>query len=518
MKLRIHLSIMQPAGYLHSLGFLDQARYVRYQMRRLGAEVSIGKNRLREDSVNIIFGAHLGFPAELKQRYTCVFFNLEQLGEGGAPVSRDYLNLLASSAVLDYDERNLAAYGCRPGAVPVMPFLAAPYLVREDNLAIEDRPIDLLFFGSMNERRSAMIDRIEACGWRVALFDRPLYGEERDHFIRQSKAIFNCHFYETSRFEQARAFHALSLGTPVVSERTVRTRPPAAFEQAVTWLVDGRLETFFQKEFMSSAWLADAERQLKHFATRDPLAHWQVAHEYCRAIFEMGPCVPPKVWQPTRIRLSMGDEDGYLPGWLNISAKAAAQPDLVLDFSQPLRLPLRALTCGGGRVLMEGHSVETMALKLDVVQLRRGQQLMRNCLDLLQPDGRLALELEFPAGMTADLASRTEVNVFWAEVAWTSLAFKPWQLGGGNSKFELVDMTFVDGQSQACSASIARGMRMEWVKTETTPHERCMNRVSRPDFGGVPEDAVAWEFPEEPAQMRLSGDLNTESHEAASHE
>ena len=128
MATRIHLCIMQPAGYIHSQGFLDQARYARYQFRRMGAEVTIGKNRLREDSINIVFGAHLGFSASLKQRYTCVFFNLEQLGEGGASVTKDYLDLLGASAVIDYDERNLAAYGCKSGDVPVVSFQWAPYL------------------------------------------------------------------------------------------------------------------------------------------------------------------------------------------------------------------------------------------------------------------------------------------------------------------------------------------------------------------------------------------------------
>ena len=126
MSSKIHLSIIQPAGYIHSQGFLDQARYARYQFRRLGAQVTIGKNRLREDSVNIVFGAHLGFDAALKQRYTCVFLNLEQLGEGGAQVSHSYLDLLRSSAVIDYDERNLAAYGCKPGSVPVVSFSRPP--------------------------------------------------------------------------------------------------------------------------------------------------------------------------------------------------------------------------------------------------------------------------------------------------------------------------------------------------------------------------------------------------------
>ena len=146
MTHRIHLSIVQPAGYVHSQGFLDQARYARYQLRRLGAEVTIGKNRLREDAVNIIFGAHLGFAAELRQRHTCVFFNLEQLGEGGARVSQAYMDLLGSSAVIDYDARNLAAYGCQPGDVPVVSFQYAPYLAGSPALPLQGE-IDIVGAG-----------------------------------------------------------------------------------------------------------------------------------------------------------------------------------------------------------------------------------------------------------------------------------------------------------------------------------------------------------------------------------
>ena len=65
----IHIVILQPQGYVHSLGFVDHARYFRYQFRRLGAEVSLAKNRLREDAVNLVFGAHLGFPSELLERH-----------------------------------------------------------------------------------------------------------------------------------------------------------------------------------------------------------------------------------------------------------------------------------------------------------------------------------------------------------------------------------------------------------------------------------------------------------------
>ena len=106
----IHLCIQQPAGYVHSLGLLDPARYFRYQFRRLGATVTMAKNRLRHDAVNFVFGAHLGFDAGLRARHACVFVNLEQLGDGGAQVSAAYLALLASSAVVDYDAANRVAY------------------------------------------------------------------------------------------------------------------------------------------------------------------------------------------------------------------------------------------------------------------------------------------------------------------------------------------------------------------------------------------------------------------------
>ena len=156
----IHLCIVQPAGYVHSLGFLDQARHFRFQFRRHGATVSMAKNRLHHGAINFVFGAHLGFDAEMKKRYSCVFVNLEQIGQGGAAVSADYLKLLTNSAVVDYDADNVAGYTSDADSVPLVPFVYSPYLTPAASMPLEDRPIDLLFFGSMNARRQAWIERI----------------------------------------------------------------------------------------------------------------------------------------------------------------------------------------------------------------------------------------------------------------------------------------------------------------------------------------------------------------------
>lgn len=483
MNLRIHLSVMQPPGYVHSQGFLDQARFARYQFRQLGAEVTIGKNRLREDSINIVFGAHLGFNAELKQRFTCVFFNLEQLGDGGANVSQNYLNLLRSSAVIDYDERNLAAYGCQSGGVPVVSFLHAPYLSSEPVLPLQDRPIDLLFFGSINEKRKAILSRIEACGWSVSLFDHPLYGDERDHFIRQAKAVFNCHFYESSRFEQARAFHTLSLGTPLISERTARTAPPLAFEEAVTWVSDDQLESFFQNEFMSQAWVQRAQDQLQHFSSTDPQSQWKVAQHYCQSLLSTEDGAS-KIWRPSLMNLGSGKD--YKMGWLNVDILERAQPDLVLDLGQPITLPISTKTLGGGHILIEESSLNGIYANNVLEHVPDLPCLMTNLLTLLKEGGELELEVPYEKAMTAwqDPTHLRAMN----QNSWLYYTSWFWYLGWFEHRFEIRNFQWLDTRLNPCQEEYASFMKVKLKKISTTPHERSVARTMRPDFGGIDTD------------------------------
>jgi len=173
---RIHLCLVQPPGYLHSMALLDAAQYLQHQFRRLGARVTLLKNRLVHDAVNVVFGAHLGFDLAQCRTHTCVFVNLEQLGERGAALPPAYLDLLRQSVVIDYDAGNLAAYGGRADEVPLLQFGIGGHVEALDAIPLEERPIDLLFFGSMNERRQALIRRIEATGRSV---------EEASHQVRK---------------------------------------------------------------------------------------------------------------------------------------------------------------------------------------------------------------------------------------------------------------------------------------------------------------------------------------------
>lgn len=491
----VHIAIMQPLGYVHSLVFLDTARYVRWQLRRLGAEVSLAKNRLREDAINIVFGAHLGFPPAWRRRHACLFFNLEQLGAGGASVSPEYLQLLRGSAVIDYDAGNVAAYASDPQDVPLVPFLHAPYLQPEQSPPLEDRPIDLLFFGSMNPRRRAFIERVEASGRQVAMFDHPVYGAERDAFIRQAKAVLNCHFYESSRFEQVRAFHCLSLGTPVISERNAATRPADAFDDAVFWLPEHDIERFFREDFATPAFFDAARNRLAGWQAHDPVEAYadllafgigyQQAHARTR---------PTEPWRPKEVNLGSGKD--YKPGWLNIDILDRAEPDVVLDLGQPVQWPQTLPTRFGGTVQLEAGSVERLYANNVLEHVPDLPTLMTNALALLKDGGEFEIEVPYEKALTA-WQDPTHVRAM-NENSWVYYTDWFWYLGWFEHRFEVAQSSWLDAHLKPCGQDKAAFMRITLRKIATTLRERTVARTMRPDFGGI-EDDLPWSADDESA-------------------
>ena len=482
----VHICIVQPVGYVHSLGFVDQARHFRYQFRRLGATVSIAKNRLRHDAINLVFGAHLGFDATLRKRYSCLFVNLEQLGAGGASVSAAYLELLRSSAVVDYDAANVPAYAAQVDEVCVVPLLYSPYLAGEAGLPLQDRPIDLLFFGSLNERRQKLMAEVEAQGYGISVFDAPLYGPERDHFIGQAKAVLNCHFYESSRFEQARVSHCLSLGTPVISERGAHTLPHAGFEDAVFWFDTSNVADFFKTRFATPAFYEQARTKLLGFAGTDGIeAYADLLGFACgyRQTHARGMLAQP--WRPSRVNLGSGKD--YKAGWLNLDVIAQAEPDLLLDLGQPIELPLRAKGVSCGEVVLEAASLDQIYANNVLEHVPDLPRLMGNCLALLKTGGELQIEVPYEHASTA-WQDPTHVRAM-NEQSWLYYTDWFWYLGWFEHRFAIGASSYLDLGLKECSRENAAFMRLALQKVETTPQERTTARAFQVDLR-LPEDEV----------------------------
>ena len=464
----IHLCIVQPAGHEQALGLLDPARYFRYHFRRLGARVSLSKNRLRHDAVNFVFGAHLGFDERQLERHPCVLVNLLQFGADGQDALpadfTDYVALLSRSAVVDGDPTNLPVYAAQPDRVPLVPFVHAPYLAEDAEgvpLPIDGRPIELLHLGEFSAAAQDFVARIEACGVPVSVLDQPLYGAERDAFVRQARAVLLCDAHGSGHVDPVLLAHCLSLGTPVVLQRTAATRVPGYIEQAVSWVDEATLGEFFSREFGTPAWVERTRQQHAHFEQLDPAqAMADILVHACAVGLTHLHRRDPKPWQPTRLHLGAGT--GYRSGWLNIEACARSEPDLVLDPAQPLALPLSTVSPLCGPLRLEAGQIDEILLPATLTRGADLPVLLSNCLALLREDGLLLIEHD--AGARADI--------------WSACADRFWQLGWFEHRLEILADT--DGETPGL-------LRLR--KIATTPRERTLARRMTSDCH-LPEDAV----------------------------
>jgi SAM-dependent methyltransferase len=491
----VNLSIVQRPGDAHALGFLDQARYLRHHLGRLGFACQLSKNRLYRDRLNIVLGAHNGFDPKLADLFPCVILNLEQIGRGGAALPGAYLELLASVPSFDYDPANQAAYNAAL-AGPCVPILDAPYLrAGRAQRPLRDRPLDLLFFGSINERRRHLIGQIEAAGCRIAMFDHPLYGPERDEIILQAKAVLNLHYYETARLEQTRIAHCLSLGTPVISERKFDAAIPPEFESSVFWAPSDAVAPFVASTLASPDFGSAAAHKLARFHAADPsgpmrllaafLARVELEHANAR---RRAPAAAPR-------RMNLGSGKDYLAGWINVDVLDRSRPDLVLDLSQKLSLPLALSSPTLGEVQLAAGSLEVIYANNVLEHVPDLPTLMTNALDLLADNGILAIEVPYERAATA-WQDPTHVRAM-NENSWIYYTDWFWYLGWFDHRFTIAHFEYLDERLAPCQRERAAFMRVLLRKVATTLQERMNARVMRADFGpgfeddGVPAPAAA---------------------------
>lgn len=494
--MQINLLILQPQGYIHSLCFLDTARYLRHHLWQHGIESSISKNRPMPGMLNIIFGAHLGMPAEWIDEFQCIIFNQEQLGAGGADLPAEYLKLLRSANTIDYDPANLASYaGHSTPEGPVralLPLRHAPHLESiGSGIPIESRPIDLLFFGSLNEERIALIQRIEQCGIEVSRFDHPMYGPERDEYIAQAKAILNIPFYGTNRFEQVRVFNALSIGTPVVSLRRPGLSVDSAYEDTVHWFEDEHLEAYFGQCFGSSDWLQKSEIQLSKWRAQDADQSIRDLVETLKRLNSRR-VFKPNIQVEAPIRLNLAGDTHERPGWVNVRSNPAS-----IDSSKTGKIetpktpePLQSLACAEQSRIAPGQVHEIHAVH-ELQSFTGLQNLLDSALGLMM-DGA-SMNLDCPLGVyapeTQELKSLQQRALGVIRMALDDLACTT----DHGTTLQLEDVRSIQ-ESTASGQGQRYLIRFVMRQRSLTPREAVAARCRRLDFGKFPEDdaANAW--------------------------
>lgn len=232
MPSRIDIWIVTPAGDTHSRCFEEVAQCLREALLSLGYVSDIVTDPAKIRGRAIALGAHLSLKTGEPLPPDAIVYNLEQIGADLPSRLPGYLELLMKHLVWDYSAANIqqlkqhgiAAKLCRLGYMPVLTRIQP---------AFED--IDVLFIGSVNPRRQAVIDGLKAQGRKVHVA-YGVYGEERDRLIARAKIMLNVHFYDSHIFEIVRVSHYLANRKCVVSESGQDATMEAPFRGGVAFV------------------------------------------------------------------------------------------------------------------------------------------------------------------------------------------------------------------------------------------------------------------------------------------
>jgi hypothetical protein len=227
-----NVCIVYPPNYIHVFAFLEIAESIHFALLELGHQSSLQFRKIEKDAVNIVFGCHLLEPELIhKIPKNTIFVNTEQIHN----LENDWVKTLILWArqyeIWDYSERNIIILNRLDiFTVKHLKLGFQKELVRIKKSLSPD--IDILFYGSINERRSKIIDNLNLLGLNVrTLFG--VYGEKRDELIARSKIVLNLHFYDSQIFEIVRVFYLLTNSIAVVGEVNNSTSIDDTFRAAI---------------------------------------------------------------------------------------------------------------------------------------------------------------------------------------------------------------------------------------------------------------------------------------------
>jgi len=232
LTMRFAVAVISPLGYVHSQAFAEVAESLHHALFGLGHESVLSSRLDNRRRRHIVLGANLlprhpqPLPAD------AIVVNLEQIAPGSKWMVPAYLDILAAAGtVWDYSRANIDALRTLGIAADLVPIGFVPALRR---IQPQTADIDVLFYGSVNERRHRVLEALRARGLRVeAVFG--VYGRERDALIARAKLVLNMHYYDAKVFEIVRVSYLLANGICVVSERGSDPGAEAPFDGGIAF-------------------------------------------------------------------------------------------------------------------------------------------------------------------------------------------------------------------------------------------------------------------------------------------
>jgi hypothetical protein len=231
--------IVVPPGWSHGQVFTEIAETLVLGLQAIGHKASAAVNQFLPNALHIVLAGFNIFQEDFDRLPPrTIIYNLEQIDDMTFQTWPDLLPLFRRFEVWDFSERNIERLRGIAPRVFHLPVGVVPEMTRINPAATQD--IDVLFYGSLTDRRKAALRAITDTGLRVRA-EFGLYGAERDALIARSKLVLNLHKHAAQIFEIVRVSYLLANRVAVVSEVSEDTEIPPDLAAAVCGVPYDRL-------------------------------------------------------------------------------------------------------------------------------------------------------------------------------------------------------------------------------------------------------------------------------------
>ena len=429
-KMGITVVLIQPTGYVHSAALAELAETVLYGLNALGADFDLSINEIPSGRKSIIIGAHLLDEASMNALpRDVIIYNSEQIDEQSSWLSTPYRSLLKSRVVWDYSQANvrrLVAEGAA-GAVEV----AVGYVPQLTRIPPAQEDIDVLFYGSLNERRRQILEQLIQRGLKVEVLSG-VYREDRDRYIARAKVILNMHYYDACVFEIVRVSYLLANEKTVVSECGALTSIDADIRDAVCAVPYEQLvNACVNLAADHRARTALARRGLAIFRQRDEARILAQALDFPR---------PESAQKGVPALLNLGSGKDWRDDCLNVDINESVRPDALLDIGIPLQERQILATQRFGNIELHANMFDVIVANDVLEHIPDLVCAMENCLRLLKPGGHFLIYVPYDLSLGA-WQDPTHLRAF-NENSWLYYTDWYWYLGWSEARFDRISTEF----------------------------------------------------------------------------
>jgi len=241
--MKFNVTIIDPANYKYAYLATDLCRLVTFGLRSLGHDCDMSVNNFDASAINIVAMTHLLSEQDINAimsaglKYICIQTETLFPGQGDVRVMsafqgdqferkcrRFYEGAVAIWEPYDSNMELLRLFDIPPERLKKLSLGFHEKLIDVEHRPRDKKDIDVLFFGSVSDRRRAVFNGLVERGFRtVALLDAP--AAFRNDLIARARLNINIHNSDTFRhLSLTRATYLLNNRASLVSE-TSDTHP-----------------------------------------------------------------------------------------------------------------------------------------------------------------------------------------------------------------------------------------------------------------------------------------------------